>query len=439
MCGRDRGNFPSRIRRAGRLKSLSIVSWTLRNRAGKFHTLEIMEIQNRRYARGAMNELSLAPLPWPQAPASGLAFPYMVWAHTQPARTQAPLSNSGVPNAQADFLQTLRIDVNHPGLSALPAFEAAIAARLGVPKEAVIATPGASGGLAAAALALFPGNCVAVEVPGYEQLRSLALRFATKAVALPRRLEHGFAVRPEELDHVLRSAQRPDQHGHAFLTNTHNPSGARLTRPEMAALAQVCAQHDGVLISCDIYQEFLPAAERAWTCTVAPNTLTIGSLTKAYGLGPLRLGWIALGAGLMDRRHELRDATYLLWVDPPTTTLHAGVAALGHLDLLRAHADRTHAHSKPLLDHWLRTTPEIEAHVPAYGLVSFPRVRGWRAEGARSGHACVEWLVQHAGVDVVPGEFFGAPGHLRVSCGLPPEALAPALERLTLGLRTFCA
>ena len=384
-----------------------------------------------------MNELSLAPLPWPQAPAPGLAFPYMVWAHEKPARTQAPLSNSGVPNAQADFLQSYRIDVNHPGQSALPAFEAAIAARLGVPKEAVIATPGASGGLAATALALFPGNCVAVEVPGYEQLRSLALRFAAQAVVLPRRLEHGFAVRPEDLGRALQGAQRQGQQGHAFLTNTHNPSGAQLSRSEMAALAEVCAHHRGALISCDIYQEFLPVAERAWTCTVAPNTVTIGSLTKAYGLGPLRLGWIALGSGLMDLRHQLRDATYLLWVDPPTTTLQAGVAALSHLDELRAHADRAQAQSKPLLDHWLRTTPELEAHVPAHGLVSFPRVRGLGADASRNGHACAEWLVQHAGVDVVPGEFFGAPGHLRVSCGLPPETLGPALERLTLGLRTF--
>ena len=48
MCGRDRGNFPSRIRRAARLKSLSIVGWTLRNRAVKFHTLEITESKNPR-------------------------------------------------------------------------------------------------------------------------------------------------------------------------------------------------------------------------------------------------------------------------------------------------------------------------------------------------------------------------------------------------------
>lgn len=375
-----------------------------------------------------MAELSLAPLPWPHAPAPDLAFPYMVWAHEKSARTRSPLSNSGVPNATAPFLSACRVDNDHPGRQALPAFEAAVAKRLGVPKEAVIATPGASGGLAATALCFFGGARVAVEVPGYEQLRALALRHAAHAVALPRRLESGWDVVPAELDALLGGAAR----GHAFLTNTHNPSGALLSGARIAELAAVCAAHGGVLASCDIYQEFLPAAERVWTCRAAPNGLSIGSLTKAYGCGPLRLGWIALGEALLDRRHALRDATYTMWVDPPTTTLAAGVQALERLDELFAFARETHARSKPLLDRWLVSTKGVRASVPAHGLVSFPRI-----EGLADGHAFAEWLVRHAEVDVVPGEFFGAPGHLRVACGLPPEQLADALARLAAGIEAW--
>lgn len=375
-----------------------------------------------------MTALSLAPLPWPHAPAADLAFPYMVWAHEKSARTSSPLSHSGVPNASAAFLADMRVDNEHPGRHALPAFEAAVAKRLGVPKEAVVAVPGASGGLAATALCFFGGARVAVEVPGYEQLRSLALRHAAQAVPLPRRLESDWDASPAELDTLLAGAAR----GHAFLTNTHNPSGALLSRARIAELGAVCAAHGGVLASCDIYQEFLPEAERVWTCRAAPNGITIGSLTKAYGCGPLRLGWVALGAALLDRRHALRDATYTMWVDPPTTTLAAGVRALERLDELFACARDTHARSKPLLDRWLVSTRGVRAFVPSHGLVSFPRI-----DGLADGHAFAEWLVRHAQVDVVPGEFFGAPGHLRVACGLPPEQLADALARLAAGIGTW--
>jgi aspartate/methionine/tyrosine aminotransferase len=369
---------------------------------------------------------ALAPLPWAGASAPGLTFPYMEWAHHASARTRSPLSNSGVPNADSNCFADLRVDLDHPSRSALPEFEAAIARRIGVAPEAVVATPGASGGLAAVALWLFTGARVAVETPSYEQLRSLALRFAGQAIPLPRRHAQGYDCLPSDLDQALMSAKRQGGPGHAFLTNTHNPSGAKLPASRLRELADSCARHGGALVSCDIYQEFLPASERVWACRAADNGITIGSLTKAYGLGPLRLGWVALGEALVERRHELRDATYLLWVDPPTTTLAAGVVALQHLEQLGAKARELQLRSKPILDHWLRTEANIEAFVPEHGLVSFPRVRG-----ISDTRALAEELVRQAEVDVVPGEFFGAPGHLRVSCGLPPIELESALERLT--------
>ena len=350
----------------------------------------------------------------------------MAWAHHESARTRAPLSNSGVPNADASCFDGLGISLDHPSRTALPTFEAAVARRLGVPPEAVIATPGASGGLAAVALWLFGGARVAVEVPSYEQLRSLALRFAGQALPLPRRLEHGYDCLPATLAATLDSARDLHTPGHAFLTNTHNPSGALLRAPRLKELAAVCAERDGALVSCDIYQEFLPATERAWACKAAANGVTIGSLTKAYGLGPLRLGWVALGEALVARHHELRDATYLMWVDPPTTTLAAGVVALERLDDLGAKARELQLHSKPLLDRWLREESRLEALIPSHGLVSFPRVKG-----VSDTHALAQRLVRDAQVDVVPGEFFGAPGHLRVACGLPPAELQAALGRLS--------
>src|SRR5262245_33628649 len=81
-------------------------------------------------------------------PAGELYFPYMEWAHTHAARTSAPLSQSGLPTADARLLASFRgLDIGHPTAEALPALERAIAAHLDVDLRRVLLTLGATGGM----------------------------------------------------------------------------------------------------------------------------------------------------------------------------------------------------------------------------------------------------------------------------------------------------
>jgi len=371
---------------------------------------------------------------WRDAPAPGLSFPYMAWAHTHSARTSHPLTQSGMPPADPSFLEALghARDLDHAGSEALPALEDALARRYGVPRSRVIVTMGASGGMYLAAARWFrAGSRVLADVPSYEPFRVLPRGMGAEFLPLERRMEERFGVDPERVRARLARGSGP---GHVFLSNPHNPTGAMLDAGTLRAIAREAERAGGVMVSCDIYMEYVPAARAAWAHAAGPNAVTIGSLTKAYGLGSLRVGWMILGEGLEHERPHLIDAAYMTWVDPPTCTLRAGAAALARLAALRAPLDRVERESRPIWARWLASTSGIEAFVPEHGIIAFPRV-----DGVEDTLALSEHLVAEHGVDVVPGEFFGAPGHVRVGCGLPPARLEEGLARLDRGIRAFRA
>jgi len=358
-------------------------------------------------------------------------FPYMFWAHDQSARTPHVLTQSGMPSADPALFSALPgIDLDHPSAGALPEVEQRLARIFGVDRSRVIVTLGASGGMYLAAARWFrPGTRVVADRPSYEPFRALPAQFGAETVELPRRLEDGWRLDPAAVRTALAGAKGP---GHVFFANLHNPSGARSEAGELVLMAEAAAKHRGLLIVCEVYMEYAPREERVHAALLAPNGVSIGSLTKAYGLGPLRAGWMILGEELAREREALLDQLYLDYVDPPTISLRAMASALGQLDALSRPIARVAAESRPIWERWLRETEGVRAFVPSRGIIAFPRI-----EGVSDTRALAEFLVREHQVDVVPGEFFGAPGHIRVGCALPPATLKAALERLEAGIRAF--
>ena len=373
-----------------------------------------------------------------------LQFPYMVWAHTNATRSSWSLSQSGMPLAEPSFLDALgRFDLGHPAQEALPELEGRLAELFGVDRERVIVAMGASGGMHLCALRYFrPGARVVADVPSYEPFRSLPMYLGADFRPVRRRLEDGWQIDPGEIRGLLgtsrtgiRSPAGSDgTPGHVFLANLHNPTGAFLGRERMAALARVAERAGGNLISCEVYMEYVPNERRVHAFEVAPNGISIGSLTKAYGLGPMRIGWIVLGEGLARERQHLLDMAYLTYVDPPTASLRAGRLALDRLTQLLQPVRVIEQESRPMWERWLSGTEGIRCVVPEFGIIAFPRI-----EGVEDTIALSEFLAREHQVDAVPGEFFGLPGHLRIGCGVPPATLEEGLARLGRGIAAFRA
>jgi len=362
---------------------------------------------------------------------SELHFPYMFWARQKSARTAHPLSQSGMPTATAELLglpHDPAADLQAP-LDWLPRLETRIAAHVGVDPARVIVTGGATGALHLAALSTFPNGHVVTEIPSYNPFRALAELYGRTTTPLERRHEDAWALAPDTVARALYARKGP---AHVFLCNPHNPSGALADEETLRDIAERAAGTDGILVANETYMEFAPPERRFHAAKLAPNTISLGSLTKAYGLGPLRIGWLVLGEGLAGERERILDRQYLASVDNPTSSLRAGLHALENMERFDQRVRDVETHSRPLFARWLEEEERVEGHLPPYGIAAFPRIRGVRNTAALSEH-----LALNCDVDAVPGEFFGSPGHLRVGFGVAPDLLQRGLRNLSAGLASF--
>jgi len=155
------------------------------------------------------------------------------------------------------------------------------------------------------------------------------------------------------------------------------------------------------------------------------RVLAMGSLSKAYGLPGLRIGWVVGPASVVDEiwaRHE--------YVTISTTMLANKLAAFALSPELRPGIlRRTRDYIRPgfvVLQNW------IEEHGGALTMIP--------PQAAAIALVCynleinstklVERLIREKSVFVVPGDHFGLDYHLRISYGLPPDYLRDGLDRI---------
>ncbi|WP_328799462.1 pyridoxal phosphate-dependent aminotransferase [Sandaracinobacteroides hominis] len=304
---------------------------------------------------------------------------------------------------------------------------AALSQRLGVPEDHLLCTTGATGALSLIYRSLLvPGHRILVETPSFDL-------FHTIAASLDHGVDHferrgpGFAIDPEDIRRALTPATRI-----ILLSNLHNPSGAALDRETLAAIGTVAEAHGAVVIVDEVYADYAGADFVAATTDISPNFIRIGSLTKGWGLSTLRCGWIVAEPGLLAQMRALNQE-----VEFGVSKLAHAMAALVLEDAPRFDGwrDGIMRDARPIMEayhaHWL-AEGLVTGELPTHGCTTFARLTGIR----HSEHFS-EWLADRCGVVVAPGEYFGAPGHLRIGFAAPRAELDYGLQALTDGLKRY--
>jgi aspartate/methionine/tyrosine aminotransferase len=145
------------------------------------------------------------------------------------------------------------------------------------------------------------------------------------------------------------------------------------------------------------------------------------SLTKAYGLGGLRCGWILAEPELAKKIWRLNDLFDVIPAHPAETL---SVVALKRLVQVSVHARAILEANRPLARRFLESRDDLECAVPQFGTVMFPRLK------TGSVARLCSILREKYATAVVPGEFFEMPGHFRLGIGCDPEMFAGGIERL---------
>ncbi|SEJ73977.1 Aspartate/methionine/tyrosine aminotransferase [Sphingobium sp. AP50] len=293
--------------------------------------------------------------------------------------------------------------------------------------EQILTTTGASNAIGMILRALTQaGDEVLVENPGFDLF---ALHAGTVGVGV----RYFDRIAPDyriDLDDI--AARITPRTRLLILSNLHNPTGTLIDAADMASLAQLLETANIHALVDEVYLGYGPDDKAVAGCTLSDRFISISSMTKLYSLSSLRCGWIVAEPKIMDRIRAVSNqfdyavsnlshavAAMVLENDAPFVAYSRGVIASA-LPVVKSYYDQ-----------W-REAGLVEGPDPRFGCVSFPKL-----VGVQDTEAFSLWLAQRNGVIVAPGEYFGTPGHVRLSHAKPVEKLRSSLDALTEGLNAY--
>ncbi|MEV6412982.1 capreomycidine synthase [Kribbella sp. NPDC051718] len=277
--------------------------------------------------------------------------------------------------------------------------------------------------LAVSALDLGAGDEVVVTTASYHALTALAASAGATLVRWELDLTGG---RPD-LD-ALRSLVGPRTRA-VVLNFPHNPSGITLTAAEYDELLAIVGSSDAYLLWDAAFAELVHDAEPLPDPSrTIERCVSFGTLSKAYGLPGLRVGWCIAPSTLARELVRMRD-----YVTLNTSPLLEEIAArvVENADaVLGPRLAEVRANRATVVD-WLAAHRDIVAgFAPGGGVTFFPQVLG--VENTRP---LCEVLADEHGVLTVPGDCFDHPDRIRLGFGAPGPDVAAGLDVLARVIR----
>lgn len=261
----------------------------------------------------------------------------------------------------------------------------------------------------------------AVVVPTYGQVPGLLGSFGARLLTVRLVEADGWQPDLDALEDALRGGAR-----FVLVTNPNNPTGAALTPESMRAVADMTERHGAWILADEVYA----GAESRGDPTPSfwgshDRVLVTNSLSKAYGLPGLRLGWIV---GPEEVVETLWGRTDYTTIAPASLSDHLARVALEPATQARI-LERTRGIVRAnlgLLEEWMAAQEgRFSYRPPDAGAICYVR---YDAPVGSSEFA--EKLRAEKDVLVVPGDHFGMDHYLRIGFGNPPEELTEALGRV---------
>ena len=320
--------------------------------------------------------------------------------------------------------ETLSTELNYPQTNGTIELRENIA-RLypGASPEQVVVTTGAAQANFTTLLTLLDsGDEIAVMLPNYMQIWGVAknLKFALNTFSLKEDLDWGLDL--EEFTQAVSSKTRL-----IAICNPNNPTGYILTSEERRAIVKAADKVGAWILSDEVYagaehdtDDFTPSFWGDYE-----RVFAVGSLSKAYALPGLRIGWVVAPGKMSDEIWARQDyvtisatmlgnklASYAL-----SPQVHPRILARTREYLRRGYGN---------FERWCKEKSDLISLVPPQAAaIAFVRYNR-----SINSSQLVRRLIAEQSTLVVPGDHFGLDHHLRISYGLPKDYVNEGLERI---------
>jgi aspartate/methionine/tyrosine aminotransferase len=349
----------------------------------------------------------------------------------------------GPPPEAARYIESFFVDPqNHkyklvqgiPEL--LEVIEAKLAAENGIRlggDRRIVVTAGANMGFVNAVLAVTdPGDEIILNLPYYFN-HEMAIAIADcKAVCVP--TDENYQLQPDLIEHAITDRTR------AVVTiSPNNPSGVVYPEDSLRQVNDLCRRHGIYHISDEAYEYFTYDGARHFSpgaiAGSSQHTISLYSLSKAYGFASWRIGWMVIPERLFEPVRKIQDTILIC------APVISQWAAVGAMRVGKSYCDEKLHETREIRSILLK---ELEA---IKDLVTVPRADGafyllLRVHTAMDPMELVRRLVEEHRVAVIPGTTFGVQDRclLRVAYGaLQKDTAAEGIGRLVRGLRQILA
>jgi aspartate/methionine/tyrosine aminotransferase len=229
----------------------------------------------------------------------------------------------------------------------------------------------------------------------------------------------GFALEPDAIRSVV-----DDTTAMVVVSNRHNPSGHLADRATLERLGAAAGAHGARLLVDEVYAPYLPEPRKGPgtafggpTAAGLEGTVVTNSLTKFFGFGGLRIGWLLADEAFVEAARSV--SAHLPDVAGPSRALAR--RAFNNLDRIVARSRKRVAANSSRLAAFVEERPDLHGPLADGSTFGFP------GHESADGDA-VTAAAGEAGILVVPGRFFGDPSRFRLSLSDSPAAMDAALD-----------
>lgn len=291
------------------------------------------------------------------------------------------------------------------------------------PDDEIIVTVGGSEGIDIALRALVgPGDEVIIPEPSFVAYKGCTAFTGATPKVLNLRAEDEFKLTPKMLEEAITPKTKV-----VIVPFPNNPTGAIMTREELAGIVEILKNKDVIVISDEIYAELSYGEEHVSIASfpeMRDKTLVINGFSKAYAMTGWRLGYVCGHPVLIEAMKKIHQYAIMC---SPTVAQYAAIEALKNSDNSVSNMVKEYNRRRRVLVDGFRKIG-LDCFEPLGAFYVFPSIK---STGMSSDEFCEKLLIQEK-VLVVPGNAFGdcGEGFIRACYASSMDNIIESLKRI---------
>jgi aspartate aminotransferase len=277
------------------------------------------------------------------------------------------------------------------------------------------------------------GDEVIIPVPYWVTFKDVVNYAGGRCVFVPPDERNGFRVTAAMIEPLLSNRTRI-----VLINSPSNPAGAVVDPEEFERIHHLTSSRGIYLLTDECYCHFVygrPPFSAAVLPGAGRTVLVVGSASKTYSMTGWRVGWVLGPEPIVSAVIKLQSQS---------TSNVTSIAQKGAVEAMRGPQDSVsvmlaeYRRRRDFIVRRLREIPGVTCTEPQGAFYAFPNVSAvLREDGIRDTLEFAGRLLQHEYVSVVPGEAFGAEGHVRISYATSMQELERGLARLDSFVRNL--